>query len=428
MKKIIIGLLVSVSSFYAHAYNPTMDPAIKNVEGCLSASGVFICNTEINGILSSLSMDVRGEFAMYLREKLQTNKNELVINNLYTKLKELADLYETLDSSSNWSWRAIKNLLDDVAIEYVKIAPIDQEFLTKLYKNQGALSGRYGLLTTLNDKIEGLTELSEMENLIRFLEVAKDYSRLIRDEQYVYNTAVEMIKKVTQKEMDIRPGHEGVFSLTFDNPEMAAGLKIDRLVVMESNAKDALVVSFVASTTRVVKMSFTGALILGDTISSNLDIYNNVQDTANPFFKFVLDRKGNVIKGVFSTARYGVLNFSGSLLESNVAIYNENTVKNLDIEQLIGSYKVKVDDHSMQLIIRKRTDDRSIVEAALYNDNAMISFSKVTLNSQKGVLSLVDINNERKLTLAIVDMQKGPIFKGQFVNAPQAKVFKVLTE
>ncbi|MBP9680351.1 MAG: hypothetical protein KBD76_03010 [Bacteriovorax sp.] len=427
MKKCILSLCFLLSSFSVFAYNPTLDPVILNVEGCLNTQKVMLCSSELPSLLKSLSMDVRGEFAMYLRELLQTHKNEQVVHNLYIELQSVIDLYEKLDTQSNWSFRAIKNLLDDVAIEYVKLAPIDQSFLTKLYKNQGGIGGRFGLLTTLNDKLLSLTSIVDMENLIRFLEVAKEYSRSIRDEQYVYNTAVEMIRKLTDMELKIRPGHEGIFSIVFDNPEMAKTLKIDTLVVIESNSKDSLVVNFVASNSRLVKMSFTGAIILGDTISSNLDVYNNGQDTANPFFKFELDRQTNTIKGTFSTARYGVMNFSGTLMKSNLSVYDELSVKGLRLDQLTGSFKVKVGSFQMQLIIRKRTDDRSVTEAALFNDNAMISFSKVTLNSEKGVLSLVDINNERKLSLAVLDMQDGPLFKGQFINAPQAKILEVLS-
>lgn len=428
MKKLILALCFLVSSFCVYAYNPTLDPAIKNVENCLSNQGIMLCGDELPGILSSLSMDVRGEFAMYLRESLEKNKTVSVINNLYIQLQEVIALYEKLDTSNNWSYRAIKNLLDDVAIEFVKISPIDQEFLTKLYLNQGSIGGRYGLLTTLNNKIEELTSLADIENLIRFLEVAKEHSRVLRDESYVYNTAVDMIRKLTDLGMTIRPGHEGIFTVDFENPEMASYLKIDRVVVIESNSKDSLVVNFVASTSRLVKMSFMGALILGDTIASNLDVYNNNQDTANPFFKFVLNRETNTIKGTFSTARYGVMNFTGKLLKSNLPVYEQLTVKGLSLDQLTGSFSVKVGDYDMQLIIRKRTEDRSIVEAALFNDNAMISFSKVSLNSEKGVLSLVDINNERKLTLAIIEMKNGAVFKGQFINAPQAKALDVISK
>ena len=136
MKKCILSLCFLLSSFSVFAYNPTLDPVILNVEGCLNTQKVMLCSSELPSLLKSLSMDVRGEFAMYLRELLQTHKNEQVVHNLYIELQSVIDLYEKLDTQSNWSFRAIKNLLDDVAIEYVKLAPIDQSFLTKLYKNQ----------------------------------------------------------------------------------------------------------------------------------------------------------------------------------------------------------------------------------------------------------------------------------------------------
>jgi hypothetical protein len=428
MNKMILTLALALGSFYAQAYNPTLDPAIKNVEECLKSSQVLVCNDDIKAILTNLQLDIRGEFAMYLREELKANSSEKVINNLFVTLPSLVSLYETLDTNNTWSYRALKTLQDDVSIEYVKIAPIDTDFLVKLYKGQGAEAGRYGLLTTLSAKIDGLTSLAEMENAIRFLEVAKEYSRVIGDEAYLYNTAVALISKVTVKETAIRPGHEGIYNVTFDKPEMASGLNIDKVVVMEGNAKDSLVVSFVASQSRVIKISFPGSAMLGDVIFSNMDTYNNTQDASNPYFKFTLNRQAKTIQGVFSTARYGVLTFKGTLLSSNTAIYGLSTVKGLSLDQLIGSYKVQVGNYDMNLVIRKRTEERSVVEAALFSDNAMISFSKVSLDSEKGILSIVDYNNERKLTLAVTSFESAPEFKGEFVNANQAKTLPVVSK
>jgi hypothetical protein len=138
-----------------------------------------------------------------------------------------------------------------------------------------------------------------------------------------------------------------------------------------------------------------------------------------------LNRETNTIKGVYSTARFGELNFTGKLLVSNVSVFSEATTKGLDLSALVGSYNVKVGSSTMKLIIKKRTEERTTFEAALFNDNAMISFSKVSLNSDKGVLSLVDYNNEKKLTLAVLKDDKGTTFKGQFLNALQSKVFDV---
>jgi hypothetical protein len=369
---------------------------------------------------------------MYLREKLQAElkagSSKVVVENLFNRLPALVGLYEKLDTNAFWSYRALRNLQDDVSIEYVKIASIDTAFLVELYKNQATVLGRYGLLTTLNGKIASLKDVAEMDNLIRFLEIAKEHSRILGDEPYLYNTAVEIIGLVTVKASQIRPGHEGIYAISFDNVEAAKALNIDKVVVMEGNAKDSLVVNFVASQSRIVKISFTSAAMLGDTIFSNMDTYNDTQDTSNPYFKFTLNRELKTIKGVFVTARHGELTFQGTMVSSNSSVYALSTVKDLKLGQLLGSHKVKVGNYDMTLVIKRRALERSVVEAALYNDNAMISFSKVSLNADKGVLSIVDYSNERKLTLAVVSIKEGVVFSGQFLNAAQSKVLEVTSK
>lgn len=110
---------------------------------------------------------------------------------------------------------------------------------------------------------------------------------------------------------------------------------------------------------------------------------------------------------------------------SNLSVFSENTTKGLELSNLVGSHDVKVGSTSMKLIIKKRTEERVFFEAALFNDNAMISFSKVSLNSDKGVLSLVDSNNEKKLTLAVLKSDEKLSFKGQFLNSLQSRVLEV---
>ena len=232
---------------------------------------------------------------------------------------------------------------------------------------------------------------------------------------------------MTLAALKIRPGHEGIYKVTFDNADIAANLKIDSVVVMESNDRDALVVNFVASESRIIKVSFKQAGLLGNTFFSNEAVYDNDnnQDIQSPFFKMELDRTSNTVKGILTSARYGKATFTGNLLKSNISVYNQLNTKGLDIAQLLGNHRVKVGYYNMNLVIDKRSDDTSVYEAALVDDNALISFSKVSFDSDKGILSLVDSRNERKLTLGVTKVYDLAIFKGQFLIAPQAKVLEV---
>jgi hypothetical protein len=425
MKKLLLATIFAITSLNSFAYNPKLDPAIKSVNECLSNEGVLLCDSSVTELLKSVDLNVRGEFVLFLKEMLNSNQSSKVVTNLYKELQILVPMYEELDTCSQWSCTNIKQLQDSVSVLYVKVSPIDFNLLVKLYKSATGEVGRYGLLMTLNERISGLTSITEMEDLIKFLEVAKEHSKVIGDESYLYRSCVDLIRQLTVKSIKMRPGHEGIYSLKFDDADAASELRIDRVVVMESNNRDSLVVNFVASKSNIVTISFDSAGILGNTIFSNQDVYNNNQNSANPFFKLELNRETNTIKGIYSTARFGELSFSGKLMVSNLSVFSENTVKGLNVNSLIGTYNVKVGSASMKLIIKKRTDDRALLEAALFNDNAMISFSKVSLNSEKGILSLVDYKNELKLTLGVLDINGLVGFKGQFLNSAISKVFDV---
>jgi len=270
-----------------------------------------------------------------------------------------------------------------------------------------------------------------MDEMVKFAEFAKNYSRQIGDEYYLYQAGVAIVRKMTLAAMKLRPGHEGVYTISFDNEEANKELKIDSVVVMESNDRDALVVNFVASNSRVIKVSFKQAGLLGNTFFSNEDVYNNDNNPQiqSPYFKMQLDRETKTVSGYFSSARYGKATFSGKLVKSNISVYSQDNVEGVTIEQLVGRHAVKVGNYDMTLTIGKRADDRTVYEAALVSDNALISFSKVSIDSSKGIVSLVDSNNQRKLTLGVVDVSAAmPMFVGQFLNATQAKILEVTSK
>lgn len=427
MKKLLL-ILALVASVPAFALNAKLEPVTKMVEACLATEGVLLCNPEITDVLKTVSLDARGEFVYYLKDLVNKNETEKVIVNLYTELQVLVPVYEKLDGCSEWSCRDLKIFLGDVSVRYVKVSPIDSALYISLYKAQAVQSGRYNLLSTLSAKAAAAKTLAEMDDMIKFAEFAKDYSRSIGDEYYLYQAGVAIVKDMTLAALKLRPGHEGVYKVTFDNAEVAKNLRIDSVIVMESNDRDALVVNFVASESRVIKVSFKQAGLLGNTFFSNEAVYNNEnnQDIQSPFFKMELDRETKTVKGFFASARYGKATFTGTLAQSNITVYGQANVEGLALEQLLGSHSVKVGNYNMTLnIIKRNQDQKTVYEGSLVNNNALLTFSKVSLDSAKGIISLVDSKNERKLTLGVTDISNTPVFKGQFLNAPQAKILDV---
>lgn len=430
MKKLLL-ILALVASVPAFALNAKLEPATKMVEACLAEQGTLLCNPEITEVLKTVSLDARGEFVYYLKDLVNKNETASVIKNLYTELQVLVPIYEKLDGCSEWSCRDLKIFLGDVSVRYVKISPIDSDLYITLYKAQAVQAGRYNLLMTLSAKAQTAKTVEEMDKMVTFAEFAKNHSRAIGDEYYLYQAGVAIVRDMTLAALKLRPGHEGVYAVTFDDATAAKNLRIDNVIVMESNDRDALVVNFVASQSRVIKVSFKQAGLLGSTFFSNESVYNNDnnQDIQSPFFKMELDRETKTVKGYFASARYGKATFTGKLQQSNIAVYGQSNVEGLALEQLVGKHSVKVGSYDMTLNIFKRNEEQtSIYEGSLVNNNALLTFSKVTIDSAKGIVSLVDSKNERKLTLGVIEFANSPVFKGQFLNAPQAKILDVVSK
>ena len=181
MKKLLL-ILALVASFPLYAINAKLEPIVKMVESCLADQGVLLCNDNITEALKTVSLDARGEFVYYLKDQVAKNETEKVVVNLYEKLQVLVPVYEKLDGCTEWSCRDLKVFLGEVSIRYVKITPINFDLYVALYKAQAVQAGRYGLLMTLTDKADKASNLKDMDDMIRFAEFAKDYSRLIKDE------------------------------------------------------------------------------------------------------------------------------------------------------------------------------------------------------------------------------------------------------
>lgn len=428
MKKLVLFLSLILNGLAFADYHQELNPVIDSVDNCLKTEGVLLCDSKVPSLLRELNLNIRGEFVLFISSKINQNENEKVIVNAYEKLSALVPMYEELDTCSEWSCRDLKNLVDQISIKYAKAAKINADFLKGLYKNQAGEGGRYGLLLTMKEKGNQNISADEIENLIRFAEYAKDLSKSLQDPSYVYYAAVSIVRDMTHKALQVRKNVEGVYSLNFEDAAKANELGVDKLVIMQSNLGDGVVVNFVTSKSRAIKVSFTGAGLLGDTFFSNDDVYNNDQSAANQYFKFDLDRSSMTVKGYLYTARYGRLYFKASLAQSHANVYSENNVKGLSMNNLEGKYTVLVGKYPMTLVISKRAEERTNYEAALYNDNAMISFSRVNLDSEKGVISMVDWNNTRELILAVTNFTDKAELKGQFLNSPLALVLDVTTK
>lgn len=416
--------LTFLTSLNLMAMSPMLEPLAASIDKCKADTGVLLCQEDLAQQVTSMDLNARGELVYLLKSKMENSSKEVIVN-LYSEFKKLIPIYEELDGCDKWSCRDAKEFVGDISIEYVKVADINAKFLINLFKEQSVQSGRYGVLVTVHGRSKSVESLSEINEVTTFAEFAKEYVRQMGDEYYLYESAVDLVKKMTTKAIALNPKHEGIYSISFIDADINARIKINTIAVMKSNSAEGLVITLNDSRARLEKFVFNQAGILGNTLFSNEDVYTNQLDFSGTSIRFTLDHATGSIKGIFNSERFGAAEFVGQQISGTHNVLNNGESSDLKLKDLLGSYKVKVAGIGLNLVVRKRSAVTSKIEGALYNNNVLISFSRVTFYAARGTLEMVDSQNKRKLTLNVVSGPKGLEFSGVLFNVIMSKMMPV---
>lgn len=426
MKKLISAMIVAGVITQAYALSPKLNRTMELLKNCMAEAQVPLCDANFDEMVSELKkvgMDPRGEFVYVLKDVLKKENTEAVVVNLNDKLQVLAPVYVELDGTGNWSGRDILVLVGQVSVEYIKYSPIDAKVLEGLFVEQKTPKARYDFLGALHGKSKNLTKKTEIEELIAFSNFAKDHIKAQGDEFYIYQSAVELIKKMTIKNLEFVVGFEGVYEIELQDVAAAKTLKVDNVVVSLSNATNGLLVNFVSSKLRATKFSFKGAGLLGSTAFSNERVYVNSNELVAPGFKFDIDFDSKTVSGSFYSKRFGDVKFVGKQVTSNALFYEQTADVAVALDDVVGTYKVNVGSYNMTLKVEK--NEKGEYEAALLNDNALIVFNTVSYNSKFNVLKALDWKLERVLELKVSKVNDEVVITGQFTNSRTAKVLDV---
>ncbi|CAM9867269.1 unnamed protein product, partial [Chrysoparadoxa australica] len=396
MKKLVSTLILAGVMTQANALSPKLNKTMDLFKACMAEVKVPLCDANFEEMVSELKkvgLDPRGEFVYVLKDVLKKEGSKEVVLNLNEKLKVLAPVYIELDGTSNWSGRDILVLQGQVSVEVIKYAPVNAKELEELFVQQKTPAARYNFLGALHNKAKGINEQNEVEELITFGQFAKNHIKAHGDEFYIYETAVDLIKKLTIKNLEFIVGFEGVYEIELLDAAASKTLKVDNVVVSLADSTNGLLVNFVSSQYRATKFAFKGAGLLGNTAFSNQKVYVNSNELASPGFKFDIDFATNTVKGSFYSKRFGDVKFLGKQKSNNTELYQDVAVDSLSLGDVVGTFPVKVGAYSMTLKVEK--NELGETEAALLNDNALIVFSKVTFNSKFNVLKAIDWQLER---------------------------------
>ncbi len=425
MKKLMSGILLAGVMTSASALSPKLNTTMDLFKECMAEVKVPLCDANFDQIVSELkevNLDARGEFVYVLKDVLKKESSKEVVVNLYEKLQVLAPIYVEIDGTSVWSGRDILGLLGEVSVEYIKYVTVDAKTLEDLFVQQATPAARYKFVVALHSKVATVSTQQDVEELIAFGEFAKDFIKSKGDEYYIYQTAVDLVKKLTVKNLEYVVGFEGVYEVKLLDASAGKTLKIDNLVISSSDEKNGLLVNFVSSELRVTKFSFKGAGLLGSTAFSNEKVYVNSNELVSPGFKFDIDFDSNTVRGSFYSKRFGAVEFVGKQKSSNAALYEEAALEVVSLEEVMGVYPVNVGNYAMTLKIEKTQEG---TELALINNNALIVFSKVSYNPKFGVIKALDWQLSKVLEVKVSKVNGEVQIVGQFTNSAAAKVLNV---
>jgi hypothetical protein len=426
MKKIMKLFVVAGILIQANALSPMLNNTMDMMKSCLAEVKVPLCDNNFDAMVAELrvvSMDARGEFVYVLKDVLKKEGSKEVVLNLYDKLKVLVPVYTNLDGTSNWSGRDMLGLASQVSVEYLKHSSIDAKELENLFVQQKTQTARYNFMIEVHNKANKLEEKTEIDELISFGELAKDHIKAQGDEYYVFQTAVDLVKKLTVKNMKNIVGFEGVYEIELKDEMAAKILKVDHLVIVVADDRNGLVVNFTSSKLRSTKFSFKGAGLLGNTAFSNDKVYINSNELVSPGFKFDMDFSSGTVSGTFFSKRFGAVEFVGKQKINNSMLYSTPSDSALELKDVVGVYPLKVGKYSM--ILKISMNEKGETEASLVNNNALIVFSKLRFNSEFNVLKALDWQLKNVLEVKMNMVNDVLDISGQFTNSNTAKVLDV---
>ncbi len=425
MKNIILIILFAGFVINTDAISPKLDHTIELMKSCLADERIPLCDRHLDEMISELrkvDLDARGEFVYVLKDVLKNEYREEVVVNLYEKLSVVAPLYVAIDGRQSWSGRDMLLLLADISIEYIKYTPLEAENLTNLFKQQTSQNSRYKFLGALHGMMDSFTEHKDIEEVISFGLFAKSHIKTQGDEYYIFQSAVELIKKLTVKNLTFVRGFEGIYDIELQDAEAARILRLDHLVISSADQTNGLLLNFVSSTLRSTKFKFKGAVLLGHSVLSNIRLFEDRNDLAAPEFKFDIDFDSTEIKGTFYTKRFGAVPFVGKQRVSNGYLYEGVVSKELVLEEILGTYPVQVGNYMMTLRIEQGIDN---VEMSLVNDNAMVIFTNPVFNTNFGIIKAIDWKNENIIELKVLEHEGELHISGHFINSSLGHVFNI---
>jgi hypothetical protein len=343
--------------------------------------------------LKMSSQNDRYQFVSQLLKTYHNSNSAFALQNLRAFGTAAVILFKEVHEE-DWVIRAAQSLHDEAVFGIARFErPVLAKKLVEYYLELSDQDTRFSILNYWTTQISTIDDIAVLTELMNFAIEAKKISRAAKEDDYVLRQCDQILEKGSIRATQISPSHEGLYSVEMKcnrdarvkSPCSALVMMVDRLVVMDTQSTNGLVVTL--SESRSETKVFEYAL----TSFSNAQLQGMSRIDQRPSqFSATIDRTTGTIAGTLATTQTLGINyeFIARPIRTAGEFKTGSSAKN---EQITGLYRGTLGEQTGQFIVRKFDD--GTFAASWLNDASMGSFqidfqTEVTV-AAKGLITFV---------------------------------------
>ncbi len=344
-------------------------------------------------------------------------------NNLFETTKEVTDHDSLLNllefgqkayalskeiDTDEWVYTKAGEITNRAVERLLTQPPIDSVVLTKYYQSfiGDSVGASFNALVYWKTQITDgkVTDTNELAEIIKFARNARDISTQLKHDEYVIQTATDIVALASNRMVRVNPYMEGIYEIKTSCVKSKDPLcsYFTTVAIMITDDVHGISVSFASKGVTTADFNFMKAEVVnGASLENSKDNFEN----QNAGFNFEIDPVTLQIKGVIRSSRVvNDIKFTGRKIFGNEKAYNQTPKgilpKSTELPALFkGRLNLKGNQkYPVTLVIRYI--DRNLV-ATMLGTNLKVEFGSGFYIASKGVLTLISTTNAMTVKLTL---------------------------
>jgi hypothetical protein len=385
-------------------------------------------------VLRNDSQNDRFQFITVLQKTYHNSDDATALQNLrefgtaaVALLKEVRE--------EDWLVRAAKTLHDEAVVGLAKYErPLSSDHLISYYRELETQDTRFLILSYWTAQIPTLDDTATLSGLITFVTEARKISLAAKEDDYMLRQCDQILEKASTRYTQVNPFHEGLYYVKVTcrpdprvkMPCSSLAMSIDRMVVMDTQSTNGLVVSMSASGPELTVFEYALA-------SFSDRIFKGTTRTLQRPSEFTakIDRTTGLIEGTLTTTQTLGINYDFIATPVRTGLAFDRNDPLSDQEEIAGLYRGYVGDQVGQFIVRKFSDGTYKASWMTDGENYFqIDYQTEVTVAKKGLISFVAHPPGRAELKLFLQKTSGPCgtFWSGFSLIPTGRVNEVYFE